>query len=191
MNEGNIIQLGHNKPQPLPSKSLLNTIKLGYDVKPDSTPPEKNINLIEGDSVITTISTGFQHNDKPVITPPEIDIKCNIQKNPGSIISSIDTGFGCNNQIVAECPKPKYSTHLCKDNYLGEFKTETEKILARTNLGIYSKEENDKIVGKIIIDNNNFVTKKEVQNIIADLDFVNSTLKSYVEYQIPNNLFKL
>ena len=219
------IQLGQEKPQLLPSKSLLNTIKLGYDIKPvppppenhidfiegDSVittistgfehndkpvppPPENHIDFIEGDSVITTISTGFEHNDKPVPPPPDINLNCKLpkRKNPDSVIGAIDTGFGCDNQLVIDCPKPQYKTHLCKENYLGEFKTESEKTLARTNLGVYSKEEIDKIVGKIVENNNNnFITKKEVQNMIADLDFVDSTLKSYVDYQIPNNLFKL
>ena len=219
------IQLGGEKPQLLPSKSLLNTIKLGYNVKPvppppanhidfiegDSVmttistgfehndkpvppPPANHIDFIEGDSVMTTISTGFEHNDKPVPPPPEINLGCKIpkKKNPDSVIGSIDTGFGCDNQIVIDCPKPKYKTHLCKENYLGEFKTESEKTLARNNLGVYSKEEIDKIVGQIVENNNNnFVTRKEVQNMIANLDFVDSTLKSYADYQIPNNLFKL
>ncbi len=219
------IQLGNEKPQLLPSKSLLNTIKLGYDTKPvppppanhidfiegDSVmttistgfehndkpvppPPANHIDFIEGDSVMTTISTGFEHNDKPVPPPPEINLGCKIpkKKNPDSVIGSIDTGFGCDNQIVIDCPKPKYKTHLCKENYLGEFKTESEKTLARNNLGVYSKEEIDKIVGQIVENNNNnFITRKEVQNMIANLDFVDSTLKSYADYQIPNNLFKL
>ena len=219
------IQLGNEKPQLLPSKSLLNTIKLGYNVKPvppppvnhidfiegDSVmttistgfehndkpvppPPVNHIDFIEGDSVMTTISTGFEHNDKPVPPPPEINLGCKIpkKKNPDSVIGSIDTGFGCDNQIVIDCPKPKYKTHLCKENYLGEFKTESEKTLARNNLGVYSKEEIDKIVGQIVENNNNnFITRKEVQNMIANLDFVDSTLKSYADYQIPNNLFKL
>lgn len=187
------IQLGNEKPQLLPSKSLLNTIKLGYDTKPVPPPPENHIDFIEGDSVMTTISTGFEHNDKPVPPPPEINLSCKTpkHKNPDSVIGSIDTGFGCDNQLIRECPKPKYKTHLCKENYLGEFKTESEKTLARTNLGVYSKEEIDRIVGQIVENNNNnFITKKEVQNMIADLDFVDSTLKSYVDYQIPNNLFK-
>lgn len=186
------IQLGNEKPQLLPSKSLLNTIKLGYDTKPVPPPPENHINFIEGDSVMTTISTGFEHNDKPVPPPPEINLSCKTpkHKNPDSVIGSVDTGFGCDNQLIRECPKPKYKTHLCKENYLGEFKTESEKTLARTNLGVYSKEEIDRIVGQIVENNNNnFITKKEVQNMIADLDFVDSTLKSYVDYQIPNNLF--
>lgn len=188
------IQLGDEKPQLLPSKSLLNTIKLGYDVKPVPPPSSNHIDFIEGDSVMTTISTGFEHNDKPVPPPPEINLGCKIpkKKNPDSIIESIDTGFGCDNQIVIDCPKPKYKTHLCKENYLGEFKTESEKTLARNNLGVYSKEEIDKIVGQIVENNNNnFITRKEVQNMIANLDFVDSTLKSYADYQIPNNLFKL
>ena len=219
------IQLGNEKPQLLPSKSLLNTIKLGYNVKPVPPLPVNHIDFIEGDSVMTTISTGFEHNDKPVpplpvnhidfiegdsvmttistgfehndkpVPPlPEINLGCKIpkKKNPDSVIGSIDTGFGCDNQIVIDCPKPKYKTHLCKENYLGEFKTESEKTLARNNLGVYSKEEIDKIVGQIVENNNNnFVTRKEVQNMIANLDFVDSTLKSYADYQIPNNLFKL
>lgn len=188
------IQLGNEKPQLLPSKSLLNTIKLGYDTKPVPPPPENHIDFIEGDSVMTTISTGFEHNDKPVPPPPEINLSCKTpkHKNPDSVIGSVDTGFGCDNQLIRECPKPKYKTHLCKENYLGEFKTESEKTLARTNLGVYSKEEIDRIVGQIVENNNNnFITKKEVQNMIADLDFVDSTLKSYADYQIPNNLFKL
>lgn len=186
------IQLGSEKPQLLPSKSLLNTIKLGYNVKSVSPPSENHIDFIEGDSVMTTISTGFEHNDKPVPPPPEINLSCKVpkKKNPDSVIGSIDTGFGCDNQIVIDCPKPKYKTHLCKENYLGEFKTESEKTLARNNLGIYSKEEIDKIVGQIV-ENNNLITRKEVQNMIANLDFVDSTLKSYADYQIPNNLFKL
>lgn len=190
------IQLGGEKPQLLPSKSLLNTIKLGYNVKPVPPPPANHIDFIEGDSVMTTISTGFEHNDKPVPPPPEINLGCKIpkKKNPDSVIGSIDTGFGCDNQIVIDCPKPKYKTHLCKENYLEEFKTESEKTLARNNLGVYSKEEIDKIVGQIVgnnNNNNNFITRKEVQNMIANLDFVDSTLRSYADYQIPNNLFKL
>ena len=39
------IQLGNEKPQLLPSKSLLNTIKLGYDTKPVPPPPENHIDL--------------------------------------------------------------------------------------------------------------------------------------------------
>lgn len=75
------IQLGNEKPQLLPSKSLLNTIKLGYDTKPVPPPPENHIDFIEGDSVMTTISTGFEHNDKPVPPPPEINLSCKTPKH--------------------------------------------------------------------------------------------------------------
>lgn len=126
--------------------------------------------------------------DKP-IQPPKLN--CNIQKGQDSIIDSVDTGFGCSNQVVVDCPKPKYKSHLCKENYLGEFKQESEKELARNNLGVYSKEEIDLIVGQIIIENNGFVTKSQVQKMINDADFVNSTLRSYADYQIPDSLFKL
>lgn len=156
-------QLGNKKPQLLPSKSLLSTINLGYDIK-----------------------------SSPV--PPKIELNCDIprKKNPDSIIEGVDTGFGCDNVLVVECKKPKYKTHLCKENYLGEFKSESEKKLVRNNLGIYSKEEIDRIISQIVQDNdNNFVTKEEVQNIVENLDFVDSTLKSYADYQIPNDLFKL
>ena len=172
----------------------MTTISTGFEHNDKSVPPANHIDFIEGDSVMTTISTGFEHNDKSVPPPPEINLGCKIpkKKNPDSVIGSIDTGFGCDNQIVIDCPKPKYKTHLCKENYLGEFKTESEKTLARNNLGVYSKEEIDKIVGQIVENNNNnFITRKEVQNMIANLDFVDSTLKSYADYQIPNNLFKL
>jgi transposase-like protein len=39
----------------------------------------------------------------------------------------VDSGYGFENKIVVECEKPKFKTHLCKENYLGEFKTEFEK----------------------------------------------------------------
>lgn len=126
--------------------------------------------------------------DKP-IQPPKLN--CDIQKGQDSIIDSVDTGFGCSNQVVVDCPKPKYKSHLCKENYLGEFKQESEKELARNNLGVYSKEEIDLIVGQIIIENDGFVTKSQVQKMINDADFVNSTLRSYADYQIPDSLFKL
>lgn len=167
-------QLGCNQPQLLPSKSLLTTVKLEYDEENINTgfdlPPENP----EKDIVINTI----------VI--PQKDINC---KNPDSIIENIDTGFGCINKLVKELPK--FKTHLCKENYLEEFESETEKTLARNNLGVYSKDEIDKAINQIVESNKNFTTKKEVEEMIAEIDAVDSSLKSYADYQIPNNLFKL
>lgn len=117
-------------------------------------------------------------------------INCQIPiiKNPNSVIDIIETGFGCSQQVIVD-KHPKYKSHLCKENYLGEFKTEIEKALARENLGIYSKEEIDKVVGDIL--NKNFVTKEEVEGMFEQLDFVDSILKSYANYQIPDDLFEL
>lgn len=198
------INLGYNKPlEPEKSeKPILITVPKKEQKKPKKKPllikqeiqiyKPPNIVYIEKFDLVTTFSTGFQHNDIPVPSLPVIDIKCDNHKTgEDSIIESIDTGFGCTNHIAIPHCKPKYKSFLCKENYLGEFKTETEKSLARYNLGVYSKQEIDDIVGKILIENNNFVTKKEVQNMISELDFVNSTLRSYANYQIPDDLFKL
>lgn len=124
---------------------------------------------------------------------PPINLSCikPKRKNPDSIIENVDTGFGCENQVVIECPKPKYKTHLCKENYLGEFKTESEKTLARNNLGVYSKQYIDKILSDIVQNNEKYITRGEVEKIINNLDFVNSTLRSYANYKIPEDLFKL
>jgi len=35
------------------------------------------------------------------------------------------------------------------------------------------------------------MTKVEVTAALANLDFVNSTLKAYAPYEVPNNLFRL
>lgn len=155
-------------------------------------PKKKEIPLYQDDSIRTTIETGFIQNKTQPIVPCKKELKCKPHKNEDSVIETVDTGFDCTNTIVRDCPKPKYKTHLCKENYLSEFKTESEKQLARTNLGVYSKEEINNIVANIVENNTKeFVTKKEVENMINDLDFVNSTLRSYVNYEIPDDLFKL
>ena len=81
------------------------------------------------------------------------------------------------------------------DNWTEEdFKSVGDKvgtILARNNLEVYSKNEIDKVISQIIESNKNFTTKKEVESMIAEIDVVNSTVKSYADYQIPNNLFQL
>lgn len=133
------------------------------------------------------ISTRFIHNDKPVISPEQCCVK---EKN--SIMDTIDTGFGGNNTIIQECSKPKYKVPLYKENYLSEFKEETEKAKARENLEIYSKQEVNKLVSEIVAnDTGTFITILEVKEMLEDLDFVDSTLKGKANYDIPNNLFKL
>ena len=87
-----------------------------------------------------------------------------------------------------ECKKkPKFKTHLCKESYLGEFKSEFEKNIARTNLGVYSKEETVAVINRNV---SNFITKKEIEEIVKDLDYTTSRSKSQVNYIIPENLFK-
>lgn len=156
-------------------------------------PKKRDIPLYQDDSIRTAVETGFIQNETQVVVSCKKELKYKPHKNEDSVIETVDTGFDCTNTIVKDCPKPKkYKTHLCKENYLGEFKTESEKQLARTNIGVYSKEEINNIVANIVENNTKeFVTKKEVQNMINDLDFVNSTLRSYVNYEIPNDLFKL
>lgn len=112
--------------------------------------------------------------------------------NKESILHSVETGFGDENILIKDPPKSTCKTHLFKENYLSEFKSETEKQLVRNNLDLYSKQEVEKMVESKITDNtSSFVTLEKVEQMIDELDFVDSTIKSYSDYQIPNNLFKL
>lgn len=107
--------------------------------------------------------------------------------------TTIDSGFGCDDKLTINCPKPELHTHLCKENYLGEFKEESEKALARDNLGVYSKDEVSKVLADAVVnlDSSIFITKKEVYNLVENLDFVNSSIKANVDYEIPEQLFSL
>lgn len=111
-------------------------------------------------------------------------------QNKDSILDKIDTGFDSNNTVYKECPKPKWSSHLSVGNYLSEFKTDQEKEIARNNLEVYSKDEIDTFISNISVDTTAYVTKPEVEDMIQDLDFVQSTAKSSIDYNIPDNLFK-
>lgn len=114
-------------------------------------------------------------------------IKPSIIRSKYSILDTAKTGFGECNKLIKDCPKPEYKTHLFKENYLGEFKTETEKTLARNNLGVYSKQEVDKIVSHIVKESS-LITKEEVKEMIDDLNYVNAVFRDSVEYDIPNKL---
>ena len=107
--------------------------------------------------------------------------------------TTIDSGFGCDDKLTINCPKPELHTHLCKENYLGEFKEESEKALARDNLGVYSKDEVSKVLEDAVanLDTSIFITKKEVYNLVENLDFVNSSIKANIDYEIPEQLFSL
>ena len=169
-------------------------------------------------SLLGTISTGFHHDDKPVITEEYVeDDNGSIKKtvntgydteestSPSKVIPSIDidevtfeesvkdtidTGFG-EGTLHKECPEPELVEYLKKGSHLSEFKTETDKTLARENLGVYSSTKVDQLLESITNSVGNlYVTKKEAQEMISNIDFVNSTLKSYANYEIPNNLFR-
>lgn len=170
-------------------------------------------------SLLTTISTGFRHDDKPVITEEYIEENNNSIKKSvktgydtdeviseeqhiptisidditfeESVKDTIDTGFG-QGTLHKECPTPELVEYLIKDNHLSEFKTDIDKELARQNLEVYSSTQVNELLEQITNSVGSiYITKKEVMQIIDDLDFVDSTLKSYANYEIPSNLFRL
>ena len=130
---------------------------------------------------------GVIHNEQPVIKQePSKEV------NKDSIIDKINTGFGCDNALHKDCPKPQWHQHLCKENFLGEFKTELEKQLARDNLDIYSKTQIDKFIKDLSgVDLSSYITKDYFNEAIQNLDYVKSSLKSNIDYNIPENLFTL
>lgn len=98
---------------------------------------------------------GVIHNEQPVIKQ-----ESSKEVNKDSIIDKINTGFGCDNALHKDCPKPQWHQHLCKENFLGEFKTELEKQLARDNLDIYSKTQIDRFIKDLSgVDLSSFITK--------------------------------
>ena len=170
-------------------------------------------------SLLTTISTGFRHDDKPVITEEYIEEENNSIKktvktgyNTDEVISeeqtiptisiddvtfeesvkdTIDTGFG-QGTLHKECSAPELVEYLNKGNHLSEFKTDIDKELARQNLEVYSSTQVNELLEQITNSVGSiYVTKKEVMQIVDNLDFVDSTLKSYANYEIPSNLFRL
>ena len=125
--------------------------------------------------------------EKPPSIPIEIPEKVEFKQ------TTIDSGFSCDDTLTVDCPKPELHTHLCKENYLGEFKAESEKELARNNLGVDSKDEVNKVLTDAVenLDTSIFITKKEVYNLVENLDFVNSSIKANIDYEIPEQLFSL
>lgn len=166
---------------------------IGLGVK-DSQPISVSIRIPKQEEVIKkpkiTIpkqTYGVIHNEQPVIKQEPFK-----EVNKDSIIDKINTGFGCDNALHKECPKPQWHQHLCKENFLGEFKTELEKQLARDNLDIYSKAQIDRFIKDLSgVDLSSFITKDYFNDAIQNLDYVKSSLKSNIDYNIPENLFTL
>lgn len=155
---------------------------------------------LKKDSILDNVNTGFGEYHKVQIKcqHPEIEEPKEEEKPPptvvviqsakptlkeDSILDNVDSGYGSENKLVVECAKPEYKTHLLKENYLGEFKSETEKQKVRDNIGV--KTEVIKI-----IKSSHLITSDQLNQKLANLDFTNSILKSYAKYEIPNNLFK-
>lgn len=150
-------------------------------------------------SLLGIVDVGFDtiliQQEKPIEREPEVIIEQVIQEkscsctNEDSISDTVDIGFGDQNVIIKECPE--FKIPLYKENHLGEFKTPIEKAIARRNLEVYSKKEIDDAVSKVLsIDFSIYATKSEVQKIIKNLNFVDANTKAYVDYEIPDNLFK-
>lgn len=113
-------------------------------------------------------------------------------KRKDSILDTVNTGFGSSNLLVKDCQVPKFKQILYKEDYLSVFTTETEKELARNNLGVVGVTEVTKLVKDLVKkDIESFITTEKVEEMIKGLDFVDSKLNSRVDYQIPDKLFKL
>lgn len=130
-------------------------------------------------SLINTLGgTSPQQNDAP--------------RRKDSILHSIDSGFGPTNTLLKDCPKPEFKTPLFKEDYLAVFTSETEKELVRNNLGVVGAAEVTKMVKELVAkDVESFITIEKVEELIGDLDFVDSELNSRADYTIPDKLFKL
>ena len=158
---------------------------IGLGVK-DSQPISVSIRTPKQEEP-TKQTYGVIHNEQPVIKQESFK-----ELNKDSIIDKINTGFGCDNALHKECPKPQWHQHLCKENFLGEFKTELEKQLARDNLNVYSKVQIDEFIKNLSgVDLSSFITKDYFNEAIQDLDYVKSSLKSNIDYNIPENLFTI
>lgn len=113
-------------------------------------------------------------------------------KRKDSILDTVNTGFGSSNLLVKDCQVPKFKQILYKEDYLSVFTSETEKELARNNLGVVGVTEVTKLVKDLVKkDIESFITTEKVEEMIKGLDFVDSKLNSRVDYQIPDKLFKL
>lgn len=164
-------------------------LQLGEPIS-QQTSLETPIVYEEAKCLSTTFDTGFNHDDKPIINIVPIINHINTSNNKDSILNSVDTGFGSENKLIKDCPKPSFKTHLFKENYLSEFKTDLEKEKVRKNIGACGESEIKQIVSHIITQST-FVSKDEIVDMVENLDFVKSSHKLDVQYDIPDNLFKL
>lgn len=136
-------------------------------------------------SLINTLGskTPQQNDSIQQVRPP---------KRKDSILDSVDTGFGEYNILLKDCPNTKFKQPLFKENYLSDFVSETEKQLVRNNLGVIGEAEVTKLVKDLVTkDISSFITIEKIEELLQDLDFVDSKVNSYADYTIPDKLFKL
>ena len=210
------LQLGEKFSQPITNKST--PIKLGNTLnykdlqiqkkkeikvvlpelkEPEIKPKPKPIKIPQysDGNMQSSIDSGYTEIIEAQCIEPPIKEQYRIPEElrEDSLMDTIDSGFGIEQILRRECKcDPHYKQHLCKENYLSEFKEESEKTLARTNLGIYSKSEVDNLLEALIeIHAKDYVTHTQVEQMIANLDFVDSRLKAISNYEIPEFLFKL
>ena len=172
-----ILQLQQDNPIKLPKNSVLDDVETGFGKYQKIEIECKHPEIEEPETEEKPPPIVIFHADKPTY-------------KEDSILDNVDSGYGSENKVVVECKKPQFKTHLFKENYLGEFTKETEKALVRNNIGVYSKNEVREVVSHIISDSS-LITRSEVQNIVEDLDFVDSVVRSHASYNIPNDLFQL
>ena len=124
--------------------------------------------------------------------PQQNDSKSRFLKRKDSILDTVDTGFGEGNILIKDCPNTKFKKPLFKEDYLAVFTSETEKELVRNNLGVIGAPEVTKMVKELVKkDLDSFMTIEKVEEIIDDLDLINTELNASADYIIPDKLFKL
>ena len=183
-------------------KSLLATINTGFKKeKVKNKPGCKHRDYIDNSD--SNLNTGFEHTEKPIV--PEIipDLATGPEQFPESIKQTVQTGFGPKDTLHKECPTPNLVTYLLKEKYLAEFEKETEKQLARNNLGVYSAQEVDQTIKTLTINfGKDFVLKESFEErlqqtinnfnkIVEGLEYVDSITKAQANYVIPETLFNL
>lgn len=128
-------------------------------------------------------------------TPQQDTSKQSCNQKPfrkDSILKSIDTGFGSANILLKDCPNTKFKTPLFKEDYLNDFITETEKALVRNHLGIVGKTEVTQLVNQLVKEEiESFITIEKVEELIQDLNIIDTKLNSRADYTIPDKLFTL
>ena len=113
-------------------------------------------------------------------------------KHKDSILDTVNTGFGSSNLLVKDCQVPKLKQILYKEDYLAVFTSETEKELVRNNLGVIGEAEVTRLVKELVAEDiSSFITIDKIEELLQDLDFVDSKVNSYADYSIPDKLFKL